>query len=415
MGATTAAEASSRAVGAATIAEAFRITAEDHPDRVAVRTKDDEVSLTWSELRGRVDALAGGLARLGVKRGDKVALMLLNRPEFHIADLAVMTLGATPFSIYATYTREQIEYLVEDSGATVALIESAFAERFPELEHVLVLEDGWPTDEEFDAEPHWRAIEPDDEITLIYTSGTTGPPKGVQLAHRNLMTAVQSVEALIRFPDGSRVISWLPAAHIAERMAHHYLPVVYAMTITCCPNPREVVAYLPAVRPTWFFAVPRIWEKLKAGMEGFLTSGEGGEQKRAWLDAAMQKVEYEQKGEAVPDELAATVAEADEQLFSGIRAMLGFDQVAAVNGHAARGARVLPRDRRAAGRAVGMSETCGAGCCNPPDRIKIGTVGPPAPGVEVRLGDDGELLVRSDVVMTGYRNLPDRTAEALDE
>ena len=170
-----------RATGAATIAEAFRITAEEHPDRVAVRTKDDEISLTWSELRERVDALAGGLARLGVKRGDKVALMLLNRPEFHIADLAVMTLGATPFSIYATYTREQIEYLVEDSGATVALIESAFAERFPELEHVLVLEDGWPADEEFDAEPHWRAIEPDDEITLIYTSGTTGPPKGVQL------------------------------------------------------------------------------------------------------------------------------------------------------------------------------------------------------------------------------------------
>ena len=105
-----------RATGAATIAEAFRITAEEHPDRVAVRTKDDEISLTWSELRERVDALAGGLAELGVKRGDKVALMLLNRPEFHIADLAVMTLGATPFSIYATYTREQIEYVVGGLG-----------------------------------------------------------------------------------------------------------------------------------------------------------------------------------------------------------------------------------------------------------------------------------------------------------
>ena len=173
--------------------------------------------------------------------------MLLNRPEFHIADLAVMTLGATPFSIYATYTREQIEYVTGDAGAKVALIEAAFAERFPELEHVLVLEDGWPAVEGFDSEPHWRAIEPDDEITLIYTSGTTGPPKGVQLVHRNLMTAVQSVEALIQFPEGSRVISWLPAAHIAERMAHHYLPIVYAMTITCCPNPREVVG-VPAGR-----------------------------------------------------------------------------------------------------------------------------------------------------------------------
>ncbi len=403
-----------RATGAATIAEAFRITAEEHPDRVAVRTKDDEISLTWSELRERVDALAGGLARLGVKRGDKVALMLVNRPEFHIADLAVMTLGATPFSIYATYTREQIEYLVEDSGATVALIESAFAERFPELEHVLVLEEGWPSDEAFDAEPHWRAIEPDDEITLIYTSGTTGPPKGVQLVHSNLMTAVQSIEALIQFPDGSRVISWLPAAHIAERMAHHYLPIVYAMTITTCPNPREVVGYLPAVKPTWFFAVPRIWEKLKAGLEAHAMQGENAER----LAAAVRKVELEQAGEEVPADLAAQVEEADREVFAGLRAMLGLDEAVSVNV----GAAPTPREVLVFFHAIGirlaelwgMSETCGAGACNPPGRIKIGTVGPAGPGIELKLGEDGELLMRSGVVMTGYRNAPDKTAEAID-
>jgi long-subunit acyl-CoA synthetase (AMP-forming) len=403
-----------RATGAATIAEAFRITAEEHPDRVAVRTKDDEISWTWSELRERVDALAGGLASLGVKRGDKVAIMLTNRPEFHLADLAVMTLGATPFSIYATYTRGQIEYLVADSGASVALIESAFSDRFPELEHVLVLEDGWPSEEGFDAEPHWRAIEPDDEITLIYTSGTTGPPKGVQLVHRNLMTAVQSVEALIRFPDGSRVISWLPAAHIAERMAHHYLPVVYAMSITCCPNPREVVGYLPAVKPTWFFAVPRIWEKLKAGLETQLMDG----QKAEWLAAAMRRVELQQGGEEVPAELEEIVAQGDRELFSALRAMLGLDEAVSVNV----GAAPTPREVLVFFHAIGiplaelwgMSETCGAGACNPPDRIKIGTVGPPGPGIELKLGDDGELLMRSGVVMTGYRNAPDKTAEALD-
>ena len=222
-----------------TVAHAFRSTVESHPDRVAVRTGDDAISWTWSELAERVDALAGGLASLGVRRGDTVALMLANRPEFHLADLACMTLGATPFSIYATSTREQVEYVVSHAGAKVALVEAAFAERFPELEHVLVLEDGWPSEPGFDAEAHWRAVEPDDLITLIYTSGTTGPPKGVQLTHRNLMAAVRSVEALIDFPDGSKVISWLPAAHIAERMAHHYLPIVHAMTITCCPNPRE--------------------------------------------------------------------------------------------------------------------------------------------------------------------------------
>src|SRR5215207_8938317 len=147
MGATTAAAASSRAVGAATIAEAFRITAEDHPDRVAVRTKDDEVSLTWSELRERVDALARGLHDLGVRRGDAVALMLGNRPEFHIADLAAMTLGATPFSIYATSSPEQITYVVGDAQAKVALVEETFAAQFlaaraelPEVETMIVLE-----------------------------------------------------------------------------------------------------------------------------------------------------------------------------------------------------------------------------------------------------------------------------------
>src|SRR5215208_5127653 len=142
MGATTAA-AASRAVGAATIAEAFRITAEDHPDRVAVRTKDDEVALTWSELRDRVDALARGLHELGVRRGDTIALLLGNRPEFHIADLAAMTLGATPFSIYQTFTPDQIAYIVGDAGARLAIVEEAHLERFraaradlPALEHV---------------------------------------------------------------------------------------------------------------------------------------------------------------------------------------------------------------------------------------------------------------------------------------
>ena len=349
-----------------------------------------------------------------MKRGDKVALMLTNRPEFHLADLAVMTLGATPFSIYATYTREQIEYLIQDSGAKVALIESAFAERFPELEHVLVLEEGWPSDEGFDAEPHWRATEPDDEITLIYTSGTTGPPKGVQLVHRNLMTAVQSVEALIQFPDGARVISWLPAAHIAERMAHHYLPIVYGMTITCCPNPREVVGYLPAVKPTWFFAVPRIWEKLKAGLEAHAMQGENAEK----LAAAVRRVELQQGGEEVPAELEEEVARADREVFAGLREMLGLNEAVSVNV----GAAPTPREVLVFFHAIGiplaelwgMSETCGAGCCNPPGAIKIGTVGPAGPGVELKLADDGELLMRSGVVMTGYRNAPDKTAEALD-
>jgi len=419
------------AADATTMAEAFRLTADEHPDRVAVRTKDDEVSLTWGELRRRVDALAGGLAKLGVAKGDTVALMFSNRPEFHIADLAVMTLGATPFSLYQTLAPEQIAYVVGDAGAKVALIEQAFLEAVqaasaPSLEAIVVLEGGdgdgvvaWDdvegSDPEFDAETHWRAVAPEDLLTLIYTSGTTGPPKGVQLTHRNLLAAVAATKTVIDFPDGAKVISWLPSAHVAERVAHHYLPVVFAMTITCCPNPKEVVGYLPAVRPTWFFAVPRIWEKLRAAMLGFAFVA--GTPERGWLDAAIAKVEAEQAGEDVPDDVAASAAEGEAK-FAEVRGMLGLDEAISVNV----GAAPTPRDVLVFFHAIGiplaelwgMSETCGAGTVNPPDAIKLGTVGPPVEGVELKLASDGELLMRSEVVMQGYRNQPEQTAEAID-
>jgi long-chain acyl-CoA synthetase len=429
--------ATRRAVDASTMAEAFRLTVEDYGDRVAMRTKEDEVSLTWAQLRDRVDALAGGLAKQGVRKGDTVALMFGNRPEFAIADLAVMTLGATPFSLYQTLSPEQVQYVVSDAAAKIALVEQEYLGAMqaakglglPELETIVVLEgaggDGtvaWDdlegADPDFDPGPHWRAQEPDDLLTLIYTSGTTGPPKGVQLTHRNLLTAVRNIEDVVRFPEGeTRVISWLPAAHIAERAAHHYLPIVFAMTVTTCPNPREIVAYLPAVRPTWFFAVPRIWEKLRAGMlSGVFPPGSDD---RAHLDAAMQRVELQQKGEEVPAELEALAAGLDEKA-AQVRTMLGLDEVVAVNAGAAPTPREVIVFFHALGIPLaelwGMSETCGAGTVNPPERVKIGTVGPPIKAVELKIADDGEVLMRSEVVMGGgYRNLPDKTAEAIDE
>src|SRR5205814_7737626 len=129
-----------------------------------------------------------------------------------------------------------------------------------------------------DIEASWRAIKPVSLLTLIYTSGTTGPPKGVQLSHANMMDVVASVEEIIGLPEGIRVISWLPSARVAERNAHHYIPIVFAGTVTCCENPRAVMEYLPEVRPNWFFALPRIWEKLKADLETML-AGQPDEQR----------------------------------------------------------------------------------------------------------------------------------------
>ena len=428
------------AVGAATIAEAFRITAADRADEVAVRTKGDEIAWTWGELRERVDALAAGLAGLGLERGDTVALLFGNRPEFHLCDLAVVTAGATPFSIYMQYGPEQIRYVVTDAGARMIITEQQFLanvlearKELPDLEHVIVIDGEAPEgvvtleeviaspDPDFDAEASVAQLGPQDLLTIIYTSGTTGPPKGVQLSHRNLLAAVEQAEQLIDFPRDGRVISWLPAAHVAERNAHHYLPIVYGLQITCCDNPREILGYLPEVRPSWFFAVPRIWEKLKAGLEA-MVAGQPEEQRsktQAAVRDALEKVRLEQAGKEVPADLAERVGEADREIFAGLRSMLGLDQVKAIHVGAAPTPVEVLEFFHAIGLPLaelwGMSETCGAGAANPPEKIKIGTVGPPAPGVEIKLAEDGEVLIRSDVVMLGYRNLPDKTAEVMTD
>src|SRR6476469_3611916 len=434
------------AVGAATIAEAFRITAANRADDVAIRTKGDEVAWTWGELRERVDALAAGLPGVGLKRGDTVALLFGNRPEFHLSDLAVVTAGGTPFSIYVQYGPEQIRYVVGDAGARMIITEQQYLDNviaarkeLPDLEHVIVVDpttgfaggarapEGVLTleevvaapDPDFDADASVAQIGAQDVLTIIYTSGTTGPPKGVQLSHRNLLAAVAGVEELIDLPRDGRVISWLPSAHVAERNAHHYIPIVYGLQVTCCPDPREVLGYLPEVRPSWFFAVPRIWEKLKSGLEAML-AGQPPEQREraeAALRDAVAKVRLEQAGEPVPADLAERVADADAAIFAGLRQMLGLDQVVAIHVGAAPTPVEVLEFFHAIGLPLaelwGMSETCGAGAVNPPGAIKIGTVGPPAPGVEMKLDEDGELLVRSDVVMLGYRNQPERTAEAM--
>ena len=430
--------ASGRGVDAPTIAEAFRRTVTASRDRVAIRTLGGAEEWTWGELQDRVDALAGGLTTLGLAHGDTLAILLGTRPEFHVVDLAATTLGATPFSIYQTYPPNQIEHVVADAQARFIVTEQAFLANvlaarasLPSLEHVIVIDGEAPAgclalDEvenanpSFDAEAHWRSVSPDDVLTIIYTSGTTGPPKGVQLSHRNVIAAVRLFEMRIDIPEDGRVISWLPAAHIAERAAHHYLPIILGLCVTSCPDPRQLPAFLVDVRPSWFFAVPRVWERLKSGIEAAIAALPEAQRARALagIDAAIRKVRLEQSGEAVPGDLSLAVAKADEALFATLRERLGLDRIAAVNVGAAPTPRAVIEFFHAIGIPLaelwGMSETCGAGTVNPAQRIKIGTVGPPVPGVELRLAADGELLVRSEIVMLGYRNQPAATAEAID-
>jgi long-chain acyl-CoA synthetase len=424
-----------------TMCAAFQVTAAERPDDVAIRTKGDEFSITWGEYAEKVKRLAAGLAALGLERGKTIGIQLNNRPEFHFVDSAAMHLGATPYSVYNTYTAEQIEYLVSDAANTILVTEGDYLdtalkvkEACGSIEYVIDVDgsgrEGTMSldeleakgDPDFDFEASWRAVEPDDVLTLIYTSGTTGPPKGVQITHDNEMTAGRSFNKIIQFPDGARVVSYLPMAHIAERSCTQYLPILFGFTVTCCPNAREVVSYLPDVRPSWFFSVPRIFEKLKAAIEAGVAHEQDEKKKQAteWaIDVGLRKVRAEQAGEEVPEELAQEHAKADELVLSKIRSGLGFDSLEALNVGAAPCPAEVIEFFHALGLPLaelwGMSETCGAGCCNRPEHIKIGTVGPAAPGVELKLGEDGELLMKSGVVMKGYRNAEDKTRETIDE
>jgi long-subunit acyl-CoA synthetase (AMP-forming) len=434
--ATTTREKVPAGLDASTLAEAFQLTANAYPDRPAIRTKDDEFTCTWGEYAAKVESVARGLAALGLGAGDTIGIMLTNRPEFHFVDSAALHIGATPFSIYNTYTAEQIEYLVGDASNKILITENAFLPIIKQVKGIetIVVVDGDGSggtltleqvesrgSDDFDFEGAWKAVKPDDVLTLIYTSGTTGPPKGVELTHENLVGAVKAFDQVIPFPDDGRVISWLPYAHIAERACSHYLPLMLGFTTTDCPDPRQVVAYLPEVRPSWFFAVPRIWEKLKAAIEAGIAAEKDPERKAGVekaLEIGLKKVELEQAGEEIPEELAAGYAQADEQVFSKMRERLGFDQVESVNVGAAPTPPEVIKFFHAIGIPLaelwGMSETCGSGTVNPPDKIKIGTVGPPSPGVEIKLAEDGEVMVRGAVVMQGYRNQPDKTAETID-
>ncbi len=426
---------------APTLAAALRVTAAENADQIWVKNRDASVVVTWAEGLARVDRIAGGLRKLGIAKGDTVALMLVNRPEFHLVDFGVMIAGGTPFSIYQTYTPEQIDYLLGDAESKLIVTELLYLETVKKACEALdnppqiILVDPEPSDTangimslaeleqldpEFDGQVAADEIKPNDVLTLIYTSGTTGPPKGVQLTHNNLMFSVRGTTEIVSFPRNSRVISWLPSAHIAERAAHHYIPAVLGFEITSVDDYKLVMEALPEVRPHWFFAVPRIWEKLRGGLETMVASQpqEQREPLQAALAAATEKVRLEQAGEPVPAELEATVADADEKYFAALRGMLGLDQVVTINV----GAAPTPVDVLEFFHAIGlplaelwgMSETCGAGTVNPPDEVRIGTVGPAIPGVELKLAADGEILIRGELVMDGYRNMPDETAATID-
>jgi len=433
-------EAFERALQARTLCEAFQITAAARAEQVAVRTPNDSVSLTYGALAERVRRVAAGLAALGLERGDTVGIMLTNRPEFHVVDLAAMHLGAVAFSIYNTSAHGQIEYVFADAGNRIVITERAFVERLTAvrdsgtpIDHIVVV-DGAPegtlsleeveagADPRFDFDATWSAVAPDDLLTLIYTSGTTGPPKGVELMHRNMMTKIRALQQVFPVTPGGRTISFLPAAHIGDRWSGHYSPLaVWGFTVTTCADARKVMEIAQQLRPTVFLPVPRMWEKAKAGLEAEIESEPNVARRtlmRWAIDTGIKKARVEQDGRSAGPMLELQAKVADALVGSKIRRKLGLDQ----SEWFLTGSAPTPRHVFEFFAAVGiqicelwaMSETSCVMTVNPKDRNRVGTVGLPIPGLEVKLAPDGELLVRSDTVMRGYRNKPEQTAEAID-
>ena len=389
------------ALDAATLCEAFQATASERASSVALRTPGGGTSITFGEYAERVRAIAGGLAKLGVGRGDTVALMLVNRPEFHLADTAALHLGASPFSVYNTSTADQIQYLFGNARNSVVVTERGFLpvlRNVKGVEHV-VLVDGddagtipltqleQSASDGFDFDAAWRAVEPDDVATLIYTSGTTGPPKGVELTHAGLMAEIRSMTTRIPTTPGGRVTSFLPSAHIADRWSSHYQgSMVLGHAVTGVADPRTVAMHLPEVRPTTWGGVPRIFEKLKAALEA--------------------------QGIAEPSALS-------EDHKTAIRERLGLDECESLVVGAAPTPIEVLEFFRDLGLEIcevwGMSETSCCATSNPPGAVKFGTCGPAVDACELSLADDGELLVRGELVMKGYRGDPAKTREAIDD
>lgn len=421
-----------------TLCDVFQATVGRHGGRPALRREDGEVVHTWRGYGEAVRRVALGLARLGVRRGDTLALMMGNRPEFNVVDSAALHLGAPTVSIYQTLAPATIAHVLGDSQARVIVCEArhlpALEASGAAVEQVVVLDTapaagqhGWDAlhgdDDPRAFDELWRAVQPDDLATIIYTSGTTGPPKGVELTHGNVLATLSATEGLVPIGAGDRTISALPMAHIAERWGTHYQGMRYGLDVTCVDDLTRMAEVLPKVRPQLWGSVPRIWEKLHQSLRAKLDEqpGEVREVLDGAINAGLAAVRAQQA--AYPERLAADdprmVAwdEADANILCHLRARLGLDELrASLVGAAPCPVPILEffhALRIPISEVWGMSELSGGATGAAPGAIRFGTVGPPLPGVEVRLAGDGEVEVGGPVVMRGYRNAPEKTAETM--
>ena len=435
------------AVSGKTICTIFADAVGKWGDRPALRWKNngDWSTLTWKDYRDQVAAVTLALRSLGFSAGQFGLIMARNVPEHVIADLGIVHAGGAAISVYNTLAPEQIEYVANHSEATIAFVEDeSFLQKFlairsstPHLRHIVLVRGDAPEGvmtwesllakgrELYAADPKafehtWRAVGPEDTVSLIYTSGTTGPPKGVVYSHNNILWTLESVQRFWAI-EPQTLVSYLPLAHVAERFTSQWRGIIDGHEVWLCPDPNLLLPFLLEARPTFFVGVPRVWEKLMAGLRAGIAA-EPDEAKRQMvqgaLSASVNAYRLRREGKEVPPDVTAVVERA-APLFTLLRSKVGLDRCTTAITSTAPCRPEVHEFWAALGMPLyevwGMSELTGPATVVPMDDHQAPSIGKPMPGVEVRLGEDGELLVRGGNVMVGYYKEPGKTADIIDK
>jgi long-chain acyl-CoA synthetase len=434
--------AATSGTGSSTVADLLPLAAAEYGDSPAVRWKDPSgewVSRSFREVGELVAGLALGLIDLGIEKGDKVSILANTRPEWTYCDFAALSIGATVVPIYQTNSAEECEYVLENSDARLVIVEDeeqlakirAVRDRLPKLEQVVIMDgtagDAIDLDElrrrgsghgRSEWEARYSSVTPDDTCTFIYTSGTTGPPKGCVISHGNYRAMLDMILAVAVVESSEVTYLFLPLAHSFALLLQLGSFDVGATLAYWERDPLKIVPNLSEVRPTYFPSVPRIFEKIYMAATS-AADKEGGLKKRIfwWAIGIGAKVrEMERRGEKPGFLLARQYAFADKQVLAKIRGLFGGQVRQCVSGAAPINTDIL-RFFDAAGVLVlegyGMTETSTAATISTPDDFKFGTVGRPFPGCEIKIADDGEVLIKGPNIFQGYYKNEEATSETI--
>jgi long-chain acyl-CoA synthetase len=423
--------------------------AASQPSTIAYQAKLDGrwQPTTWQTFAAQVRTAARALIALGFPRGGKVAILGFNRPEWVILDHAAMMAGGAAAGIYTTCSPDEVQYIVHHSEAHLVLVEdagqlakvTARRDQMPLLRSTVVMRGAQATGDvlswddflrkgeasdggDAELESRLAALEPAHLATLIYTSGTTGPPKGVMLSHANLAwTSQMLIDVGGGKVAGDTSLSYLPLSHIAEQMGTIHMPATAGSTVYFAESIDKLADNVKECRPTVFFGVPRVWEKYHATLSARLGEVTGG--KRRLLDWARRVCTdinaRRDRGAAIPWLLGAQYALADRLVIGKLKAALGFDRARVLSS----GAAPIAADVLAFFASIdlpireiyGQSEDSGPTSYNLAGRTRIGSVGPSLPGIEIKIAEDGEILVRGPNVFLGYYKEPEATADTLKD